>query len=100
MILFRTKDNKHIFKPEKWQEFFKITIAAVYVRNMTKGSPMPPFYLPVRKPADRYVFELWILPLAPFVWLYYLITTLLWKTWEDMQTALDMLIVFTRKYNS
>ncbi|MBV6514248.1 MAG: hypothetical protein FMNOHCHN_03838 [Ignavibacteriaceae bacterium] len=90
-------DNKPIYSVENIRELFRFYISAVLVREIKEGYQLPPFYLPVRRPIDRDAYELWILPLAPFVWLYYLATALLWKVWIDMQTLIDMIVVISRR---
>lgn len=91
------KNNTYKFIPESISECFKIYVAGVFVRGIKEGGYLPPFYLPVAKPTNRDAYELWILPLAPFVWLIYLIYSVFMKVWYDMQNLIKMIYEFTRK---
>lgn len=58
---------------------------------LEEGAERPMFYWPVIAPSNRYGYELWIFPLAGFVWLWYLLRELWWLTWHDMQRLVWMI---------
>ena len=99
-MIVKEKNNKYIFIPQGIKEWFRIDISASLVHSLKEGRSLPPFYLPVRKPVEKLVYECWILPLAPFVWFYYLFIALFWKMWIDMQTLIDMIVVLTNREHS
>ena len=81
------------FIPENWKDRFKVEIPrTLFVSKHIEGSMIPPFYLPVYEKTEKYSLECWILPLAPFVLIYRIISNILWITWKD-------LIVFQRLLN-
>jgi hypothetical protein len=79
------------YTPENWKEHFQVFISRLLVIEMKEGSRLPRFYLPIWRPADKYAFECWILPLAPFVWLWRVIDSVFWNIWSDMQDLAYML---------
>lgn len=81
-----------IYRLENWKEIFVVYFQEGDLPGMYRR---PPFYIPVRKKADMYrAYECWVLPLAPFVWLFYFsgaIGTLIWRDFFDW---LNMIIDF------
>lgn len=61
-----------------------------------EGEKAPLFYLPVWKSYDKYTLELWILPLAPIVWLIYVVRDVLWIIWRDMTELQRNIMEYSR----
>ena len=77
--------EKMEIKPVNWKENFRYYLSGAFIRKECKeGKIMPRFYLPVWRPADKDALELWILPLAPIVWILYVVKDILWLIWRDM----------------
>jgi hypothetical protein len=61
---------------EHWYEWLCVVVG--------EGNARPLWYLPVRRCIDRYSYETWIFPLAPFVLLYYIGVNVFWSIWRDL----------------
>jgi hypothetical protein len=77
------KQSKKVFKPENWKEYFRIDFSDIIWKFMTEGSPIPRWYIPVRRSPEKLTIECWLLPLAPFAWLYYLLGNIFHVIWFD-----------------
>lgn len=68
---------------ENWKEWFVIDVpVGAYI---TRG------YLPVRRDLRRRDLEFWIFPLAPFVWLFYVVKNIGISITRDCIEWLEML---------
>lgn len=59
-------------------------IKEFFVKQIKEGERVPLFYLPVWRYIDMYGFEAWILPIAPFVLFYKIITSVFYYVWRDL----------------
>jgi len=72
-------------------------ISGTLLRSLNEGEKLPLFYFPVIRQSNRDAYECWILPLAPFVLLYYITKNVFWSIWTDLMEVLYMLEVMNRK---
>ena len=68
---------------ENWKEWF--------VLDVGEGLMVPRFYLPVRRPIYKLALECWIFPLAPIVWIFYLVKAIVWLIAHDSVDWLRLL---------
>ncbi len=54
------------------------------VHELNEGVRPPKFYLPVVSPAEKYGYELWPFPLAPFVVIGQIVSGCFWLVWRDL----------------
>ncbi len=61
---------------EHWYEWLVVEV--------TEGEARPLWYLPVRRYVNRFGYEVWIFPFAPFVLFAYIINNCFWSIWHDL----------------
>jgi hypothetical protein len=71
---YNSKTGEVKFTPDRWQEYFVVYISDEIVKQMKESKiPSIPFYFPVRylvSPSQATtIWEYWIYPLVPFVYL-------------------------------
>lgn len=77
--------NSKTFIKENWKEHFRYYLSGVFLRKgYTEEFELPRFYLPVWQGTNRDALELWIVPLAPFIWVFYVLRDVFWLIWRDM----------------
>ncbi len=82
------------FKTQNWKEHFQVFISAILVQDLKEGLTLPRFYLPVAKPTYKLAYECWIIPLAPFVLFYRILTNALYCIWRDLIDLQRMLMIW------
>lgn len=76
---------KKTVQKENWKEHFRYYLSGAFIRReYTEGLFIPRFYLPVWQPNNKDALELWIFPLAPLVWIFYVLKDALFLIWRDM----------------
>jgi hypothetical protein len=73
-------------------EMKKYITRRILRRDHTEGSKLPRFYLPVWRSYDADTLELWVFPLAPFVWswrVFSSISMILWRDFLDWQIQIQ-----------
>ena len=81
---------------ENLREYFTVEVSGLFFRRHHEGMMIPRFYLPVWRGYDRYSLEVWIFPLAPFVWVFRLFTEIFRKLWQDMNDWLRLMYEIRR----
>lgn len=77
-------ENEKVYTAENWKERIRFQLSNVLWHSMEEGSPIPRWYLPVRRELNRDSIEVWFIALAPFAWLWYLVTNTLYVIWSDV----------------
>lgn len=57
--------------------------------KVSGGNMRPRFFLPVRRGVIYHGYECWVMPLAPFVLLFYAIKSAFFAFWSDCTSAID-----------
>ena len=71
------------FEREHWTEWFRMFAS--------EGMEVPRFYMPVRRKQHNLQLECWILPLAPFVWVFYVLQNIVHSVILDCLNLLSHL---------
>lgn len=87
------KSGRTYFSVDNWKEIFTYRVSNVLVRSLKEGDVLPPFYLPVQIPVQRRpdvdAYEMWIFPLAPIVFMLYLLKAIIYSVSRDCVQWLD-----------
>ena len=77
------KSGFETYERENWTEWFRVFAS--------EGSYVPRFYMPVRRRTANLLLECWILPLAPFVWVFYVLQNIVHSVILDCLNLLSHL---------
>lgn len=64
-------------------KFTRENVKEWFVVNVSEGMTCPRFYIPVRRKITSCHTEVWIFPLAGFVWLFYVTKNIVWSIVHD-----------------
>lgn len=82
MVVTVNSKGERTYQRTEWIEWLRVYVV--------EGEMIPYFYLPVRRLLNRRSYEVWIMPVAPFVLLFLLAFGAARKVWWDLTDIVEI----------